>query len=333
LGDIEDDRRVLVSALRLELVSHDIDPIPCLPLPYCGPVEGFRDLAWATVRTRVDHIIGQRSEPYILGACVDLAGMIVEYGLQSRALRQDVVAWLQEPDQADWLPCDMSVMVRLVEDGDIPDGHNVRLTAEESELVWKHLPLVRKHASRLARHSRGGFGRHGKLTFGFAKSHGTQILQEQVRRWDRTRGVTFGKFVEKRVEGAMKDYIDRMPKTEHLDTTEENYGMLRDNARERERWEVDGRTWRRKKAREIQYAAHSAPVTVPRLLIRRNGPDPALRAAIERLNPKQRRVYEGRVLTNPPVPRSQLAREIDEYETNIPRIERQAREKVAKFMK
>jgi hypothetical protein len=324
----------------LELVSHDIDPIPYPPLPYCGPVEGFRDFAWAAVRTRVDHIIGQRSEPYILGACVDLAGMIIDYGLQSPALRQEMVAWLQEPDQSDWLPCDMSVMVRLVEDDDIPDGHNVQLTAEERELVWKHLPLVRKHASRLARNSRGGFGRHGKLTFGVSQvlfdaleTVGTEVLRERVRRWDRTRGVTFGKFVEKRVEGAMKDYIDRLPKTEHLDTTEENYGMLRNNARERERWEADGRTYRRKKAREIQYAAHSAPVTVPRWLIRRNGPDPALRAAIERLNPKQRRVYEGRVLTNPPVPRSQLAREIDEYETNIPRIERQAREKVAKFMK
>jgi hypothetical protein len=59
-----------------------------------------------------------------------------------------------------------------------------------------------------------------------------------------------------------------------------------------------------------------------------------MEAALERLNPRQREVYRGRVLSDPPVPRSVLAAKLGiRDERQIPRIEKQARHRMAKLLK
>jgi len=59
-----------------------------------------------------------------------------------------------------------------------------------------------------------------------------------------------------------------------------------------------------------------------------------IKAALERLNPRQREVYEGRVLSEPQVTRSELARRRGiKDDRQIPRIENQARVKIARFLK
>ena len=59
-----------------------------------------------------------------------------------------------------------------------------------------------------------------------------------------------------------------------------------------------------------------------------------LEAALEKLNPRQREVYRGRVLSDPPVPRSVLATRLGiKDERQIPRIEKQARQKMARLLK
>jgi RNA polymerase sigma factor (sigma-70 family) len=59
-----------------------------------------------------------------------------------------------------------------------------------------------------------------------------------------------------------------------------------------------------------------------------------LKRAIARLNPRQQVVYRGRVLTDPPVPRDELARQLGIADsTQISRILRQAERKVAKLVR
>jgi DNA-directed RNA polymerase sigma subunit (sigma70/sigma32) len=56
-----------------------------------------------------------------------------------------------------------------------------------------------------------------------------------------------------------------------------------------------------------------------------------IEAALAKLNPRQRAVYRGRVLTNPPLSRSAIARQLGIADpTQVSRIERQARRKCAK---
>ena len=59
-----------------------------------------------------------------------------------------------------------------------------------------------------------------------------------------------------------------------------------------------------------------------------------LKGAIARLNRRQELVYRSRVLTDPPVPRGKIARELGiKDSTQISRILRQAEEKIAKMLK
>ena len=54
-----------------------------------------------------------------------------------------------------------------------------------------------------------------------------------------------------------------------------------------------------------------------------------IEAALARLNPRQRTVYRGRVLTEPPLSRAAIARQLGIADvTQISRIEKQARRKM-----
>ena len=58
-----------------------------------------------------------------------------------------------------------------------------------------------------------------------------------------------------------------------------------------------------------------------------------LQRALERLNPRQRTVYRARRLTDPPVPREKVARQLGIRDsTQISRIQRQAEQKIAKML-
>jgi DNA-directed RNA polymerase specialized sigma subunit len=59
-----------------------------------------------------------------------------------------------------------------------------------------------------------------------------------------------------------------------------------------------------------------------------------LQRAIAKLNARQQAVYRGRVLTDPPVTRDRLARQLGIRDsTQISRIQRQAERKIAKILK
>jgi hypothetical protein len=101
---------------------------------------------------------------------------------------------------------------------DVPlpdDGHNHKLTDEEGQLVYKHLQLVRKYAKRRSStiFYEKGFWTTDDALYSDLEEIGVRALEDAVRRYDPTRGVTFGAFARKRVGGAMDNYLqrDRVP--------------------------------------------------------------------------------------------------------------------------
>jgi hypothetical protein len=79
-------------------------------------------------------------------------------------------------------------------------GHNQsggRLTPEQKELVWRHYPKIKKEAKKRS----GGDPTllDDLLTVGIERAY------QLVREWNPNRDVTFGKYIEKYLWGAMRD--------------------------------------------------------------------------------------------------------------------------------
>jgi RNA polymerase sigma factor (sigma-70 family) len=192
-------------------------------------------------------------------------------------------------------------------------GHNSQLTADDLALVVKHWPLVDSEAQKLARKDTE---LNDRLT-----AVGRIELEKQVRRWDRTRGVTFGAFVRERIHGCMVNYIDRVWNREPR-----RRSWADDQGK---RW-FEGMTRRPRSRLRSMLADWLAPPPKSQLIPGKRSQEMA-EAALAGLNPKQLAVYRGRVLTNPPLSRSDIARQLGIADpTQVSRIERQARRKMRK---
>src|SRR5215467_2382518 len=95
----------------------------------------------------------------------------------------------------------------------VQSGHNSALTDEQCRLVLDHLPLVRRLARKRCTNDLAATLDHE--LFAELERIGLQVLEEQIRRWDRTGRVAFGAFAMRRVAGAMDNYLTR----ERIQTT------------------------------------------------------------------------------------------------------------------
>jgi hypothetical protein len=212
--------------------------------------------------------------------------------------------------------------IATAENPPIPEGDNYKLTAEEGELIYKHIPLVRKHAKRRAsKVSDRGQPAVDDTIYDALEVVGMQAQEDAVRRFDPTRGTTFGAFAKKRVAGAMDNYLTRerirtVGGTAY-DVVLNGQDLADDAPPGGERKGVDrgtSKTPKRRRSstggyRETAYISSSVlPARRPdgvsnQRLISKGGVSSTVEAALAKLNPRQREVYRARVLTDPPVSR------------------------------
>jgi RNA polymerase sigma factor (sigma-70 family) len=226
---------------------------------------------------------------------------------------------------------------REIEEAEAQRALQPPLPAARAELVFNHLPLIRSLASSVA-------GQNDTL-FSELELLGVAVLEEQARKFDPSRGVTFGAYARHRLRGAMIDYarshcgcsiavggpdeIEAVcrPKPARRPTSEPERSFV----------ERDIRTPSHAKGND--YAAIVLQYLKAGGVVRHSRKQPpadmaAIEDALLKLNRRQQVVYRGRVLADPPLSRAILARQLGiADETQISRIERQAHRKMAKWLK
>jgi DNA-directed RNA polymerase specialized sigma subunit len=211
----------------------------------------------------------------------------------------------------------------------VQSGDNRVLTAEERKLVTDHLRLVRNLAVKRA-------GKINNLVGGTILDHvlladldriGLQVLEEQVQRWDRTCGVTFGAFVKPRLAGAMDNYITR----ERIKTASSHA-----EAKERWKWESHGRRTKENRtstgAKKAKSYAETSSKRHRTWLIPANPDSSGTELALAQLTPNQRTVYEGRVLADPQVSHAELAAKLNVTRPRVVALEERARQRMAELL-
>jgi hypothetical protein len=207
------------------------------------------------------------------------------------------------------------------------DDRNSGLTDEQRKLVTDHLPLVRKLAVRRAStiNNLAGGTVLDDVVLDQLESIGLKVLEVHVRRWDSARGVTFGAFVQLRVAGAMNNFLSR----ERIKTADSR-------AEAREKWKSKANGARAESNRtstggkKVRSYAET-PARHPDRLIRANPADPAMSEALAQLTPKQRTVYEGRMLADPQVSLGTLAAQLKVTRAAIVALEKRARLRIENF--
>jgi RNA polymerase sigma factor (sigma-70 family) len=237
-------------------------------------------------------------------------------------------------------------LIAALEDTALPEGDNHRPPENAGELIYKHLPLVRRLAKARAT-TVGPMGRDevDDSLYSDLENIGVEALDAAVRRFDPTRGVTFGAFVKQRVAGAMDNWLtrERIRTIADVGRQHEDGGgrvIVGEEFRPKDDRRDAGATRRHRTStggyREAAYISTSVRADGKSRLIPANrlGFDQAIEGALAKLNPRQREVYRGRVLSDPPVSRSVLAAKLGiRDDRQIPRIEQQARLKMAKLLK
>jgi RNA polymerase sigma factor (sigma-70 family) len=240
--------------------------------------------------------------------------------------------------------------IAAAEDTPLPEGDNTKLSPEQEKLIVEYMPLVR---SRAKARSKGNDSLNSEL-----EEVGWRVLEAEVRRFDPTLGNTFGAFVRQRVAGAMSNYISR----ERIRTVggggydmalnggaadvrdgEDATGgkRLRDDsartskAPKRHRSSTGG--YKQRSYIEMSTRPVQQPDGVPTSrLISKRGVGEVMKAALAKLNPKQREVYIGRILTDPPISYEELARKLkikSDPARQIRRILQQAQRKMNRLLK
>jgi RNA polymerase sigma factor (sigma-70 family) len=236
-------------------------------------------------------------------------------------------------------------------------GKDDSLSAEQAKLVSDHVPLVKSIAQQFA-------GKRDWLRDDL-ETHGLEKLVSLVRDYDPTRGVTFGAFAKRHLMGAMRDYVRDRPRAIAVDTVKINSigdmghrspgGRKSPNQSSEDKWQsasdkrlaelTDGKSalWRRNRERYVssywdrgklnnltaRYLASGGEVKHKTPTLTED-----LQRAMAKLNARQQAVYQGRVLTDPPVTRDRLARQLGIRDsTQISRIQRQAERKIARILK
>jgi hypothetical protein len=192
------------------------------------------------------------------------------------------------------------------------------------------------------------------LTVGIEKAY------ELAPKWNRNLGVTFGKFIEKHLWGAMRDHAKRRPKTAYGLSEDAVEAITRKSGRKAPQPSLDkteNKRWSKADAHTADYlrAVGDYPVSVPQSDSRRKHIDAMvgrfhaaggtvkrttptitaeLEAAIGRLNKRQQAAYRGRILSDPPKPIAEIAREQGIRDVSqISRSLRQAESKIAQWLK
>jgi RNA polymerase sigma factor (sigma-70 family) len=215
------------------------------------------------------------------------------------------------------------------------------LTNTERDLVLKHRPLVLSLAKR---YSPGNGILQDEL-----HSYGLEVLADLVRDYDRNSGVTFGAFAKPFLRGALRDYAKRKPR--FTGEPNEKAFALRTgriaatDSDRRQQWsKADseiadyhyGRSSLGKSHEQGAVDRKHLNAAVDRYLatgaVVQGRKEPMtltdqMRAA---LNQKQWAVFKGRVLDDPPVPISQLARQLGIHEQHVSRILKQAHKRLAR---
>jgi RNA polymerase sigma factor (sigma-70 family) len=187
------------------------------------------------------------------------------------------------------------------------DGVNVRPPPNAGKMISDHLPLVRRLAGQRALQD--------DSLFSDLENVGMRVLEEAVDRFNPALSVTFGAFVRKRLAGAMDAWLT----SERVVSVNNAYDMALDGERVADERRSSGAPRRHRTStggyRETPYISTSVrPLRRPdgasttRLVRKSIGQD--IEGALEKLNPRQREVYRGRVLADPPVPRSVLAAQL-----------------------
>jgi RNA polymerase sigma factor (sigma-70 family) len=230
------------------------------------------------------------------------------------------------------------------------------LTASEAELVAKHLPLVNKLARIKSETIVDVSGRRAfnDDVWTHLEALGLEVLEEEVKKFDRSLGVSFGAFVRQRLNGAMNNYLKRKRiKTlsysgdKRRDENDDDMIALAAMAAKDGFYKVARQqfvTGKPPKQDRSSTGGYKAASYIDSETAQHKGTSHLIPAderalaktvedALARLNPRQRAVYIGRELTDPPTPRAHLARELGiRDETKISRIARQAKARMAKLL-
>jgi RNA polymerase sigma factor (sigma-70 family) len=189
--------------------------------------------------------------------------------------------------------------IAALEDTPIPEGDNRNLPPEAGELISSQLELVRWLAIQRA-------AGNDSLVDDLDEV-GRRALEDAARRFDPTRGVPFGAFARQTVRWAMDGWLSRGRfRTQVIGgggydmNVQATPDARRSSSRAKRRRANTGGF------KEVQYI--SRPVQRPPRLIAANRS--AHEAALAKLNPKQRAVYRGRMIADPPVSAQELAKRL-----------------------
>ena len=233
--------------------------------------------------------------------------------------------------------------------------HGVSLSEVQAKLVRDHLPLVRSLAWQ--------FAPSNALLREDLETHGVEKLTGLVRRYDVARGATFGAFAKPWLLGAMRERFGERVREIGVDDPEKIDAAIAVRTRKLPPKPKEDRPMQRSRTDErldglfthdsaaakgdlqLRGEANQRREELSNLTARylagggaisRRTPalTEDLKGAIARLNPRQQMVYRSRVLTDPPVPRDKIARQLRIRDsTQISRIQRQAERKIAKMLK
>jgi RNA polymerase sigma factor (sigma-70 family) len=335
--------RIVETVEVLVLKSSPMEPIICPPRRNRGQGEALWQVEWEDIRPFLDMATFQNPD-------------------NAKLYLREIVTLVEEgaapPGWRDRVATEYPQLVPLLDNvfqydvyGDLRkparSGHNRRLTQEQSKLIANHLPLVKKLAHQRA--SQGGRVLDDAL-LDELEGIGFQVLEDQICRWDSSRGVSFGAFVKERLAGAMHNHLSRnRVKTESLDDDainkyrmSEQFGLRAacspDDPREKWKWEADRTRTKDNRTstggRKVKSYAES-PARHPLRLIKKNSAarDAALVAALEQLTPNERVVFEGRLLANPQVSLGELAAKLDVERSRIVALEKSARRRMGELLK
>src|SRR5262245_35042789 len=217
------------------------------------------------------------------------------------------------------------------------------LTNEQARHVTSHLPLVRKYAGKIAKGNQALFTELEAL--------GLNQLEALARTYDPTKGVTFGAYAQHRLRGAMLDYVTlNRNKTLSVGGINEVGIVAREKSGRRAKATPSDDVPLRKvpltkgDANQTRARANDSSALVLKYLqdgggVRytrkqtKGGTIAEIERLLPRLNKRQQAVYRGRVLTDPPLSRAELAHQLGiEDVTQISRIQKQAESKMAKWL-
>jgi len=285
-----------------------------------------------SVERRLAYAFGQRGQ-VADRELFDLA-LDLECGRWGSAVRD---RYRNHPQLSEYTTRAAEHFVALAANGKAPP-HGVSLSEAQTKLVSDHLPLVTSLAWQ--------FAPSNALLREDLETHGVERLTGLVRLYDAARGAMRERFGERvreigvddpeKIDAAMAVRTRKLPAKPKEDRpmqrsrTDELF--THDSAAAKGDLQLRGEANRRREELSNLTARYLAGGGA----IKRRTPvlTEDLKGAIARLNRRQELVYRSRVLTDPPVPRGKIARELGiKDSTQISRILRQAEEKIAKMLK